>query len=255
MFTAINSLGQKICLMSYDYNEIKGFKDLKWFCPACHARLILKNGIIKQPHFAHTTLETCQAYSENESELHHDLKCQLAKWFQQQNYNCQIEYYLIELKQIPDLLINHHLAIEIQCSPLSIQRFNTRTKNYLDHGYQVIWLLGEKMQIKSRLTSLQLAMCAFSINSGVFLWQINQKQLELIEMIHVDLERSISYQKKTFAFFQGNIINHLRLPYRIHSNSLSGNVDWTMTSLIVRKGLYYANQQWMCLHPFAIKRG
>lgn len=255
MLSAINSQGRKICLLNHCAHEISLLKKLEWFCPACHSPLILKNGSIKQAHFAHISSDICEAYSENESEAHLTLKYQLAKWFQEQQNDCQIEYYLPALKQIPDLLINHRLAIEIQCSPLSIERFNARTINYLSHGYQVIWLLGEKMRIKSKLTRLQFAMCSFSVHSGVFLWQIDQKALVLIEMLHISLNRSIYFQKQAFNFFQGLIMDHFRLPYQFHSNRLLVTLNQTKNKQVVCRGLYYANPQWLSLQALCYQNG
>lgn len=255
MLSAIGSQGKKICLLNYDFSEIDAFKKLKWFCPACHSPLVLKNGSVKQAHFAHRNLDICDAYSQNESEEHLNLKYQMAKWFQMREESCQVECYLPDLKQTPDLLVNQKLAIEIQCSPLSIERFQERTKNYRSHGYQVIWLLGEKMRFKVKLTRLQGAMCNFSVHSGVFLWQINQDKIELIEMIHVSLTQNISYQKLEFDFFQGHIMNHLRLPYQAHSNSLSFNFNQTRNKQIVCRGLYYANHYWLSLQAFCYQNG
>lgn len=52
-----------------------------------------------------------------------------------------LEAYLPRLRQRPDILLAN-LAIEIQCSRLSHQRFIERTQNYLNNSYQVWWILG-----------------------------------------------------------------------------------------------------------------
>ena len=65
----------------------------------------------------------------------------------------QVEAYLPTLKQRPDLLIGK-IAIEIQCSPLPIKRLVERTETYQTHGYQVVWILGERLVPKDKLTQL-----------------------------------------------------------------------------------------------------
>ena len=57
------------------------------------------------------------------------------------------------MKQRPDLLIGK-IAIEIQCSPLPIKRLVERTETYQTHGYQVVWILGERLVPKDKLTQL-----------------------------------------------------------------------------------------------------
>ena len=42
----------------------------------------------------------------------------------------EIEAYIPEFKQRPDLLVNDKIAIEIQCSHLSMKRLKERTENY-----------------------------------------------------------------------------------------------------------------------------
>lgn len=113
-------------------------------CPACKSQVRLKNGRIKTPHFAHVSLATCQYYSENESLQYLTLKKRLYHWFKQTE-QVEIEHFLPDLQQTPDLLVNKTLAIEIQCSHLSIQRLRERTEMYRANGYTVLWLMGKDL--------------------------------------------------------------------------------------------------------------
>ena len=45
-------------------------------------------------------------------------------------FNIAMEYYLADIDRIPDLLINHHTALEIQLSRIS--------RTYLVQGQEVI---------------------------------------------------------------------------------------------------------------------
>src|SRR5699024_3163532 len=74
-------------------------------CPGCKAPVFLKKGKIKQAHFSHYAQSNCQMFSEGETEEHVLGKQLLFNWLIQQGYPCQLEAYLPELKQRPDLLI------------------------------------------------------------------------------------------------------------------------------------------------------
>ena len=77
-----------------------------------------------------------------------------------------MEYPIPELKQIADILINKRLALEVQCSPISCELLRERSNGYRSLGIQVLWLLGEKLWLKERLTKLQRDFLYFSNNMG-----------------------------------------------------------------------------------------
>ncbi|WP_411844402.1 competence protein CoiA [Salinicoccus sp. HZC-1] len=54
-----------------------------------------------------------------------------------------MEHYLPEIEQIPDLLIDGRLALEIQFSTISAELIAERSKGYHSLGMEVIWLLDE----------------------------------------------------------------------------------------------------------------
>ncbi len=64
----------------------------------------------------------------------------------------EIEAYIPEFKQRPDLLVNDKIAIEIQCSHLSMKRLKERTENYQVHGFTVLWLMGQDLWLKDQIT-------------------------------------------------------------------------------------------------------
>ncbi len=139
---------QKIKNQKYDY-----------YCPNCREPVFLKKGLIKQAHFTHFQKSECNVFSEGETEEHILGKNMLYQWFTQQKIPCQLEAYLSNLKQRPDLLIwldeQTPIAIEFQCSALSIQRMVERTTGYIKNGYKVYWILGKQYHFKNRLTSFQ----------------------------------------------------------------------------------------------------
>lgn len=119
-------------------------KSGRYFCPVCDTPVVLKAGSVKMPHFSHHHILQCSRYLyKRESLLHlklkHDLYLQLNPY-----YNTAMEYYLESIEQIPDILIEHHLALEIQLSRISPELILSRTRGYSKLGIQVMWLLDEK---------------------------------------------------------------------------------------------------------------
>lgn len=71
-----------------------------------------------------------------------------------QSENVTVEAVLPELHQVADVLVNDNLALEVQCSRLSEKRLRERTTSYHKAGFNVLWLLGEKLWLGERLTPL-----------------------------------------------------------------------------------------------------
>lgn len=148
MLVAINEKEEMI--MSHDAN-----KKETYYCPSCHSEVMLKKGEIKYPHFAHKTTTVCQTATENESVEHLAGKLLIAKNCEIFGLEYQIEAYLPEINQRADVLIDKTLAIEFQCSSLSIKRLKERTEHYKQNGYHVFWILGQKLGQLSSLTELK----------------------------------------------------------------------------------------------------
>lgn len=114
-----------------------------FYCLACHGPVLLKNGPIMRAHFAHVELQHCPYHHEAESLEHLELKASLYNWSSQES-RTEVESYLVDFQQIADLLIvDKKLALEVQCSSLSLERLKERSDAYRAHGYQVYWLLGK----------------------------------------------------------------------------------------------------------------
>lgn len=121
-------------------------EQLMFYCPQCDEKVILKIGDVKIPHFAHGHQTTCQTlFTEGESAVHLAGKQQLYTFFQQNTpYDVQLEPYVKELAQRPDLLIEtatEKHPIEFQCSHIPVSLIAARTKGYHKAGMRPIWLL------------------------------------------------------------------------------------------------------------------
>ena len=143
MFVARDARGQLVNVLE-DKLEKQAYT-----CPACGGQLRLRQGPSVRIHFAHKTLKDCDFSSENESPEHLENKEVLYHWLKKEA-EVQLEYLLPELKQIADVFVNGHLALEVQCSPLPTKVLKERSEGYRSQGYQVLWLLGEKLWLKKR---------------------------------------------------------------------------------------------------------
>ncbi|MFC4652038.1 competence protein CoiA [Lactococcus nasutitermitis] len=241
-----------INLLEIEISQLKG----KFFCPACHSEVRLKNGNIKIPHFSHISLKECHSWSENESAQHLGLKLALYKWFARTE-KVKIEHYLPELEQTPDLLVNEKIAIEVQCSHLSIKRLWERTENYRKHGYQVIWLMGHDLWIKKSLTQLQKNLMYFSKNRGFYFWECDlaQEKIRLKSLLHENLRGHVIFHLEEFNFFQGNLLEILRLPF-LSQKLLSIPVTRDKNlSHYIRQQLFHRNPKWLKLQEKYYQNG
>ncbi|MGE7622549.1 competence protein CoiA [Viridibacillus sp. NPDC096237] len=133
---------------------------LKFFCPQCKGELQLRVGDIVIPHFAHKKDANClQLFSDGESKDHLEGKQQLYHFFETKGLSVQLEPFIKDLSQRPDLLVttqNEQYAIEFQCSNIPIEMVQARTKGYMNAKIVPIWLLKTPNFKQQKSTSIQL---------------------------------------------------------------------------------------------------
>ena len=220
-----------------------------FYCLACHSEVRLKNGLVLRAHFAHVELQQCPYHHEAESMEHLELKASLYDWGSKEA-RTEVEYYLPEFQQIADLLVvDKRLALEVQCSSLSLERLKERSDAYRAHGYQVYWLLGKKLWLKERLSNLQAGFLYFSQNRGFHLWELDlaKKEVRLQYLIHEDLRGRLHYKTEVFPFEKGPLLEMLRIPYlKQPLQQLPVDLDRHFLSY-VRQQLFYRQPRWMKL--------
>lgn len=182
-----------------------------YFCPSCKEPVFLKRGLKNVAHFCHYKHSECQAFSEGESKVHLAGKRFLYDFIKEAGYKVSLETYLPKLKQRPDLLIEtktEEIAVEFQCSPISVEKISQRTQGYLSAGYQVIWILGPTLHLKNNLLQLHIAMLNnFVITSPNILSLDIEKQRLLIHyhFQRIGHQSQLTWQTgrlKTLAFQQ-----------------------------------------------------
>ena len=153
MFYAETHKGNRLSAADYE----NGKETL--YCPGCKEAVFFKKGRQKLAHFAHYAHSDCKQFSEGETTLHLMGKQKLFSWLMKQGLVVEMEAWLPELKQRPDLLVktpdDRKIVFEYQCSPISTEELQARTDGYQNNGYEVIWLGGIDYQIKTYLTEKQ----------------------------------------------------------------------------------------------------
>lgn len=164
-------------------------RQLPYFCPSCHEQVILKRGTRMAAHFAHHANSTCRPFSESESQAHLTGKWQLANYFGEANV--ELEPYIKALAQRPDILLKRDgrkMAIEYQCSPISVGKLQQRNQGYSSYGLDVIWILGE--DYLQKITSVRHAEKWFQYSDklGWYLifWQTRQQCLIIWHHLTLD---------------------------------------------------------------------
>ncbi len=103
-------------------------------CPLCNQEVISKCGKIKIWHFAHKQDLGCYEF-EAETDRHIEMKL----FFEKNLQGFEMEYNLGFA--IPDLYNKERkIAIEVQHSKISKEKFIERTQNYKDNGIYVLWI-------------------------------------------------------------------------------------------------------------------
>ncbi|WP_099362292.1 competence protein CoiA [Fredinandcohnia onubensis] len=162
MFVALRENGEYISLAeNWKRSDLLKLRSNENFlCPACHSKVQLKAGMKKTHHFAHLKGVECSVKTEPESEYHLEGKRQLYRWFQAQGYKVQLEPFLPEISQRPDLLVtteDKRYAIEYQCSQIDYPLFKKRSDSYKNKGIVPIWILGAKWFKRQSTYSVRLS--------------------------------------------------------------------------------------------------
>ena len=121
-------------------------RSLNFLCPFCNDKMILVKGDIKIDHFRHYSKKDCE--SEPETAEHLNGKKYLYNFFSKK-YETELEPKMTGFK--PDIFVKmngFNIAVEYQCSPLSMEEFLFRTKRYRENKIYVLWIFGTNNFLK-----------------------------------------------------------------------------------------------------------
>ena len=196
MFFALTQMNERIS--ASDYTRI-----IPVSCPGCNEPVFLKKGPKIMAHFAHYAGAECHQFSEGETTQHLLGKQRLFEWLTKLNIPVEMEAWLPELKQRPDLLVtyqNRRIALEYQCSPIPFARLKERTDGYMSKGYEVYWICG----MDYVPTTYTERIAAFrQKNNTLICLDSNQNTLHMYYDLHFDTRNRL--QKKKFSLILSDL--------------------------------------------------
>jgi competence protein CoiA len=112
-------------------------------CSGCRKPVRVRKGPFRVPHFYHLSLApSCRLYSKSQDHL----LAQLAIQQLLPSGETVLEKPFLDILRVADLVWEpRRLIFEIQCSQLSTKEARQRVDDYKLAGYQVIWILDDRM--------------------------------------------------------------------------------------------------------------
>ncbi|WP_082234641.1 competence protein CoiA [Halobacillus massiliensis] len=276
MFQALNERGKLFVIYKMPPQEVgKLKKGTRFFCPDCREAVMLRSGPLTTPHFAHYPSSLCSSRRGGESEYHEKGKLLLFKWLAQQNYHVELEPFLSEIDQRPDLLLkikSKRIAIELQCSKISSKEVVKRNKGYQKLDINPLWLLGGRQFVRSGQSLLQshalFRELQYYFNGQYVLYFFDVSQLSIIvagplqglapsrlfSNFHTLPLRHIKFphlfltsQKKNPSFYNSWINQMIRFRTTYHRNA--GSEESQLRQLLYLKGLHLSLIPSLCYLP------
>ncbi len=127
-------------------------EDGPFFCPECEEEVILKQGSIVLPHFAHFPEASC-SYGTGESDQHRRAKYEIYETLKTHPSvsHLKVERYLKEVR--PDVSFlwqgKWRVAIELQLSAISPDEIAHRTHCYAAKNIWVLWMIPSHNNLSS----------------------------------------------------------------------------------------------------------
>ncbi|TDM12444.1 competence protein CoiA [Macrococcus lamae] len=190
MLIAINSEGHYITA-----DKANGHT---FMCPVCLSPVVLKKGRFKIAHFSHQRIKDCyKATYKQESAAHLAGKHALYRLCQHEHV--AMEYYIDEIEQIPDILVNHRFALELQLSVIPVDKLLGRTYGYRSINMDVVWIASEQAIKKDngtvKLTLFQRSMVD-AVNRLLITYDTAGNCFYLYELTAVQQNLSLSYRRR-----------------------------------------------------------
>lgn len=119
------------------------------FCPCGDHQLLVRQGVVNVPHFAHYPKTACdfeKLQGERESPEHQALKLYIAKQYRKNHPDSRVylERRILGGKRIADVLIEYEsgnvMAVECQLSRITAGKVLERTEDYHRAGIEVYWI-------------------------------------------------------------------------------------------------------------------
>lgn len=147
-----------------------------YYCVKCHRLLHIKKSVNGRPYYAHLSFRM----QSGQTPEHLLGKRQIFEWADDLGWHPQLEYYLSAIEQRADIYLsikNQAVAIEFQCSPLTMRQIKQRNAGYRSQNIVVRWLLGSPYE--RRLNSAKIAQFTQNCRGqfAVPFWSIERRRI------------------------------------------------------------------------------
>lgn len=113
----------------------------------------------------------------------------------------ELEVFLADIQQRPDILINQKWAVEYQCAKIDVQELTKRVVGYNNKKMANFWILGGNY-LSSSINSNHLKFLTYNEKWGYYLLLLDSQQIHLIIFHHIKFVGPFSKlvaQKKVFT--------------------------------------------------------
>ncbi|GGF15373.1 hypothetical protein GCM10010954_12510 [Halobacillus andaensis] len=276
MFHAYDKSGKLTALYQYSFSALeKQRKTSSFYCPVCKETLMIRAGQKITPHFAHFPTSTCEVNQRGESEYHETGKLLLYQWLYRQGYEIEVEPFLSEINQRPDLLLTHNkkkIAIELQCATIPPDDVLKRTAGFQEAGIFPLWILGRN-QLKQKGRYIiqheqfhKSMVYLFQKQYCMYFLDVNAQAMTTVHQLNSSSVRS------SFASFQTFPLQTIRFPqlfkpslssfhpfysmwekqqyqFRTHYRKRVGSIERQWRQFLYLKGLHFSLIPSVCYLP------
>lgn len=191
MYAALNQQGTLI-------NACDAISTDSYICSQCLKPVKLILGSAK-PFFRHESLNN---NSVHERLIHQQGKAIIAQVLQNHwQVPVELEIFLPDIQQRPDILVDRKLAFEYQCAKIDVQELVKRVQGYSSKKFVNIWILGGNY-LSEKLTSEHLKFLAYNEKWKYYLMLFDSQRIRLIIFHHIKFVgpfSKITAQKKVFT--------------------------------------------------------
>lgn len=214
--------------------------DMAYYCPGCGQGVILRRGKHKITHYAHKRGNNC-GFSEGETLEHLKGKKQIYQWAQKHHWNPQLEVYFPTIAQRPDILLEINgqtVAVEFQCSPLSLERLLARNEGYRQLKIPVWWILGSPYLRNLRNKKIVQFTQIFRKQFVLLFWDVKRAQLVINQKYRRCSYSRLKYDKKIILMEQIEMLKKKQYHFDVYPQSWKSTLGvFYMTKISVKTKL------------------
>ena len=190
MYAAINKAKKLVYAINCQENE-------DYFCPKSTLPVVLIR-TQKSVFFRH---ENQSSNEVNERDVHKHGKEQLKKYLQEKmSKKVQLEFYLKQIDQTPDVWVDDKIALEFQCAKLNVTKLSKRVTSYQKANIKNYWILGGNY-LSHKPSKLHLKFLDYTKNWGFFIIMFDPEISQITLFYQIRFQgpfNKIVYQKKQF---------------------------------------------------------